>query len=151
MTEYERKLNEFYTYFGTHKTMVLSTSANDNVSSRMMSTVIINGKIYFQTDKTFEKYNQIIANQNVSFCVDNIQIKGICTEIGKPKTNKTFIEIYKKSYPNSYKMYSNLENEVLFETKPTYIKRWIYENNIPYIEILDLKNKEYIKIKYNLE
>lgn len=54
--------------------MVLSTSLNDVVTSRMMSVVLINKKIYFQTDRTFRKYRQLKENPRVSLCVDNMQI-----------------------------------------------------------------------------
>ena len=49
----------FYKELGESKKMVLSTSLNDVVTSRMMSIVVLNKKIYFQTDRTFRKYKQI--------------------------------------------------------------------------------------------
>ncbi len=72
---FKEKLNELYTEFGDSKVMVLSTACNNKVSSRMMSIVFIDGKFYFQTDKKFRKYKQVLSNFNVALCIDNIQVE----------------------------------------------------------------------------
>ena len=46
MTKLGKKLAEFYQSFGKAKKMVLSTSSEGKVSSRMMSVVLIDGKPY---------------------------------------------------------------------------------------------------------
>ena len=74
---FDEKYNNFFDEFGKGKAMVLSSSENNIVSSRMMSVVQANGLFYFQTDKTFRKYSQLIANPQVALCINNIQIEGI--------------------------------------------------------------------------
>ena len=146
--EFNQQYANFWEKFGVSKKMVLSTSFNDIVTSRMMSIVCIDEKLYFQTDKNFRKYRQIKANSNVALCIDNIQIEGKCEEIGKPIDNKEFINLYKICFESSFNKYSNLENERLFMVIPTFIKRWVYIENIPYMEIFDLKNNKYELKKY---
>ncbi|MGN0521553.1 MAG: pyridoxamine 5'-phosphate oxidase family protein [Eubacterium sp.] len=148
MNNFNQKLNDFYDAFGTGKAMVLSTASNNKVSSRMMSVILIDGIFYFQTDRRFRKFNQIIDNPNVSLCIDNIQIEGKCTQIGTPSDKRDFIEQYKNTFPGAYKMYSISNNEVLFSIEPLYIQKWIYENDIPFIEIFDIKLKKYDRIPY---
>lgn len=148
MDSFENKKEEIFLNFGNSKNMVLSTSYQDKVTSRMMSVIIFDGEFYFQTDKNFRKYNQIKNNTNVSLCCDNISVDGVCTELGKPLDNQKFNELYEKHYNYSYQQYSSLDNERLFKVIPTYIQMWTYENSKPYIEILDLKSKEYRKIQY---
>lgn len=148
MNSFENKKEEIFLNFGNSKNMVLSTSYQDKVTSRMMSVIIFDGEFYFQTDKHFRKYNQIKNNPNVSLCCDNISIEGVCTELGKPLDNQKFNELYEKHYNYSYRQYSSLDNERLFKVIPKYIQMWTYENSKPYIEILDLKSKEYRKIQY---
>ncbi len=143
------KLNEFYTEFGDSKIMVLSSACNNKVSSRMMSIVFIDGKFYFQTDKNFRKYKQIIANPNIALCIDNIQIEGICKECGQPFDNVKFIEVFKKNYESSYEKYSNLGDEVLFEISPNYMQRWLYIDGEPYIQKFDFIKQEYNISSYN--
>lgn len=100
--EFQEAYANFYKEFAKSKKMVLSTSLNDVVTSRMMSILVLNKKMYFQTDKAFRKYSQLKGNPNVSLCIDNIQIEGHCEEIGHPSENIEFCEAYKKYYTGSY-------------------------------------------------
>ena len=143
MSFFSEKYSDLMDQFGTSKKMVLSTAEKNIVSSRMMSVIQINGKLYFQTDKTFRKYRQIAQNPSVALCIDNIQIEGRCREIGRPLENNEFLQKFQRCFPDSYKRYSLLENEVLFEVTPTYIERWVYIDSVPFIEIYDISNEEY--------
>lgn len=133
------------------KKMVLSTSANEKVSSRMMSVVQKNGIFYFQTDSNFRKYQQIKKNPNVALCIDNFQIEGICKEIGHPLKNADFCLLYQENFKNSFDAYTHLKTETLFEINPTFIERWIYKNGNPFIETFDFAQKSYKIEEYNLK
>lgn len=137
------KYNNFIAEFGKGKTMVLSTSVDNIVSSRMMSVVLIDDLFYFQTDVGFKKYKQLIANPNVALCIDNIQIEGVAEELGLPIENTLFCERFKECYKGSYDAYTALKNERLFAVRPVYIERWIYKEKVPYIETFDFIEKEY--------
>ena len=139
---YERKLSELFRTIGKVRKMVLSTSFDNRVTSRMMSFVIFDNKFYCQTDKTFLKYQQIKSNPNVALCIDNIQIEGIAKNIGKPLENKKFINLFKQYYKTSYEIYSFLENEILLEIEPTFIGVWTYKDFIPIREFYNLETKE---------
>lgn len=148
MDTFKDKYNKFLIEYGKARKMVLSTSENDMVTSRMMSIIQIDGLFYFQTDKELRKYNQLINNPKVALCIDNIQIQGICKDIGHPTKNKTFLRIYKECYNNSYNMYTSLKNERLFVIVPTYLERWIYKDGIPFLELFDIEKKQYKLNKY---
>ena len=128
--------------------MVLSTSLKDVVTSRMMSVVAMDGKLYFQTDNTFRKYVQLKGNSNVALCIDNIQMEGTCREIGHPMEHDEFCNVYRHAFPSSYERYSKLQNERLFVITPTFIERWIYVDSVPYVETFDVMNEEYTLQKY---
>ena len=149
MNVFGDKLEAFFSDFGKGRKMVLSTSENDIVSSRMMSVVQINGVFYLQTDITFRKYRQLTSNRNVALCIDNIQIEGICEELGHPLEDTLFCERFQECFKGSYDAYTALENERLFAVTPTYIERWIYKDGVPYIETFDIKGQAYNIIKYN--
>ena len=148
MHMFKDNYESFLVEFSKGKTMVLSSSLNDKVSSRMMSIVCINGLFYFQTDKTFRKYNQLISNPNVALCTDNIQVTGICKEIGHPLENSLFCNVYKACFSGSFSAYSTLKNERLFVVTPTYIERWIYMDFEPFIEVFDIEKEKYMLTKY---
>lgn len=149
MDEFYQKVTAFFSDFGKGRKMVLSTSENGRVSSRMMSIVQIGGELYFQTDKTMKKYTQIMKNNNVALCIDNIQIEGRCTEAGHPLDNAAFCDIFQECFKSSYSAYSALSNERLFVVKPLYIERWIYNEGVPYIETFDMSAKQYGFVRYS--
>lgn len=140
---YQEKYQAFLSEFGKGRKMVLSTSENDKVSSRMMSVVLKNGLFYFQTDMTMKKYRQLCENHNVALCIDNIQIEGVCIEIGRPVENKAFCEHFQQCFKGSYDAYTALQNERLFVVKPTFIERWIYKDGNPFIERFDTEAEKY--------
>ncbi|MDE7229281.1 MAG: pyridoxamine 5'-phosphate oxidase family protein [Oscillospiraceae bacterium] len=143
MDTFSEKYEAFLLEFGKGRKMALSTSVNNKVSSRMMSVVLIDGKFCFQTDATSRKYRQLSANRNAALCTDNIQIEGICYEIGHPLDNAPFCSRFQECYKGSYDAYTSLKNERLFALDPTYIERWVYKDKIPYIERFDLKARSY--------
>lgn len=148
MENFVEKYAELFLSLGEAKNMVLSTSLNDYVASRTMSIIIIDRRLYFQTDKASQKYSQLHKNPNVSLCMDNIQIEGKCVEIGIPTDNLLFCELYKKHFPTAYDMYSRLPNERLFCVKPLYIKKWLYVDGQPYEELFQPLKKKYERRKY---
>lgn len=137
------KIRLFFSDFGKGRKMVLSTSENNRASSRMMSIIQIDRIFYFQTDIKMNKYHQIISNNNVALCIDNIQIEGICEEKGHPLKNIDFCNVFQECFKGSYDAYSSLKDERLFSVAPTYIERWVYKNGMPYIETFDIKNQQY--------
>ena len=146
--EFQEQLADFFRELGTGREMVLSTSLNDVVTSRMMSFVIMKEKFYFQTDKTFRKYDQIMGNANVALCVANIQVEGLCREAGIPLENEEFSKAYEKNFSGSFNRYSSLKNERLFVVDPVFIQRWIYIDGAPYIETFDVKRKRHTLTPY---
>lgn len=145
---FEEEYIKFWQEFGISKKMVLSTALNDYVTSRMMSIINLNNKLYFQTDNTFRKYNQLKRNPHVALCIDNIQIEGLCNEVGTPIENEDFCNAYRDCFTNSFNRYTLLKNERLFAVTPTFIERWVYINGTPYVQIFDIENREYISKQY---
>ena len=146
---FKEKYKEFLDDFGEGRTMVLSTSANEKFSSRMMSIVQHEGVFYFQTDRTMRKYWQICENRNVALCIDNIQIEGKADGAGRPNEHKIFSELFRKQFKGSADAYSSLDNERVFEVRPTFIQRWLYIDGVPYIERFFINDKRYSLEKYD--
>lgn len=129
---------EFLQEFGDGKAMVVSTSLHNQVASRMLSVVLIDGKFYFQTDRTFRKYQQMKENPNIALCIDNIQIEGQCEEVGHPTEHAAFCTAYQECFKSSFERYTSLANERLFVVTPVFIERWRYIGGVPYIETFEL-------------
>lgn len=141
---------KFFKELETKDHMVLATSANDRVTARNVSTIFMNGKIYFQTDVEFFKYNQITQNSNVALCESDLQIEGIAKAVGHPleEHNKDFLKLFSKKQISSFEQYTYLPNEVVIEVTPKLIEMWAYENNRPYIYNLNLENDDFSKRDY---
>ncbi|WP_418633246.1 pyridoxamine 5'-phosphate oxidase family protein [Ruminococcus sp.] len=152
MTEiFEVKLRELFDRLGESRIMVLATGDGSRISARSMSVVIYDNKFCFQTDRTFVKYRQLMMNKNAALCCENISVEGTAEEIGRPVENARFCRLYKQHFEGSYNAYSELENEVVFRLTPKLIKMWIYENGLPYVEIYDVENQTYEKIRQTIQ
>lgn len=145
---FEQQYETFWLSFGQGRKMVLSTALYNVVTSRMMSVVALDGSLYFQTDKTFRKYHQLSENPHVALCIDNIQIEGICSEIGKPMDHAAFCTAFKACFPDAFRRYSLLKNERLFVVSPRRIERWLYMADTPYVETFDVAHKRYALKQY---
>ena len=148
MSRFREKYESFLAEFAKGKTMVLSSFDNGKVSSRMMSVVCISGAFYFQTDRTFRKYKQLIGNPQAALCIDNIQIEGVCRALGHPMDNPLFCRVFEECFPGSFRAYSSLENERLFVLEPEHVQRWVYKNGVPFIEVFDIKEQKHEITEY---
>jgi general stress protein 26 len=110
------------------KIAVLSTAADNRVTSRAMSFIRLADDLYFQTDKRFLKIQQIRKNKNVAVCRDNIQIEAEAEIRGHSSlpANQDFVEKFKKKHPGSYKAYTNGKNQVVVRLKLKLITIWKY-------------------------
>lgn len=138
----------FLLEFGKGRKMVLSTSLQDYVTARMMSVVQREGIFYFQTDREMRKYEQLSGNLHVALCIENIQIEGLCREIGRPLEEPEFCRLYEECFPGSFRRYSALEKERLFAVTPLRVERWLYLEGKPYWEEMDVERRTYICREY---
>ena len=150
--DYNQLEEEIFETLKSKAVFVVATCDNNRVTARNLSCVIKDKKIYFQTDKTFIKYQQIINNPKVALCINNIQIEGIAAPIGHPLENKNnwFKTLYSENYPQSFENYSKMENEVIIEVIPSLITLWKYINNKPLRDYLDIINKKAQREYYNI-
>lgn len=141
--DFELASKEFYEILDKKSIIVLSTSENDRVTSRNMSCIMHNDKIYYQSDKGHTKSIQVMNNKNVSLCIDNLQIEGIVTRVGSinDKDLSFFKEKYKKKYQGSYNAYSNLINNGVFEVEITNITIWNYDGENVFRDFINMKKK----------
>jgi uncharacterized pyridoxamine 5'-phosphate oxidase family protein len=147
---YQSELEKIYTHIGESKIMALATSSQNYPTVRLMSCIIYQNKIFFQTGTDLIKYKQICENNNVALCVDNIQIEGIANTLGgiNDRQNSEIMDMYKKHYKNSYETYEHNETEVLIEIILKKIIKWDYENGKPYRVFIDIDNKQAKKEMY---
>lgn len=144
-TDLNENLPRLWELLGSHSVMTLSTCADNRVTSRPMSVVIINGKFYCQTDINYMKCRQLSKNPNAALSFKNFSIEGICRIIGKPTEHGFFMRAMEQHFPSAAERWSSIPTECLLEITPTLVYLWEYENSKPYMEYWDFENKTYRK------
>ncbi len=126
---FEKEKNELFTKIGKTYNMVLSTSDRENVSSRMVSVISYNEKLYITSMKS-EKLEQIEKNPNIALCADTMQIKGNGKILGyaSDEKNKEVMMEYKNILPKSFELFASNPEAVLAEFTLVQCKWW---KNVP--------------------
>ena len=143
----KEKILDFISNMGV---CVLATGANDIITARNISVVNDGFDVYFNTDKIFTKYKQIVSNKNVAFCKDNYQMEGVAEILGHPNDEELFTNMYKEKHMNSYKKYSHLENEIVIKVKLKKVQVWNYVGNQTYLINYDVDKNELKTEKYEI-
>ncbi|MBR4223820.1 MAG: pyridoxamine 5'-phosphate oxidase family protein [Oscillospiraceae bacterium] len=141
-------MNEFDTLWeelGSSRIMVLSTCADGRVTSRSMSVVIYDGKLWCQTNMDYMKCAQIRKNHNVSLCWSNISVEGECRILGAPYTVSGFLAAMDRAYPDAVKRWAHIPEERVLEITPSLVRSWVYEDGVPYIRTWDMRDMTYRK------
>lgn len=141
--DYNELEKEIFDYLDKKKHIVLATCLNDEPTARTVSHITLDNKIYFQTDIKFDKCMQIGENNNVALCLENYQIEGTAKILEHPfnEKNKRFLNKFKQIHEKSFNEYSALEDEVVIEINPIFIKIWKYIDDKPYIEYLNITDR----------
>ncbi len=139
--EYKNELENVYKQLGDSGIIVLATSSEDMPTIRSMSYVVVDGKLYFQTESEMEKAIQMKQNPNVALCQSNIAIKGTAKCKGRilSEENAVVMELYKQKHRGSYDAYSHMEKGELYEVTPNFITVWTYIEGEPYRKYIDCK------------
>ena len=126
---FEKEKNELFAKIGKTYNMVLSTSDMGNVSSRMVSVISYNEKLYITSMKS-EKLEQIEKNPNIALCADTMQIKGNGKILGyaSDEKNKEIMMEYKNILPESFELFASNPEAVLAEFTLVQCKWW---KNVP--------------------
>lgn len=139
--DYETLKKEFFHHLEQEGSLVLATASDQHVTARMISHIILDEAIYFQTDQTFEKVKQIKINPNVALCVGNIQIEGTAILLGHPFTCPPFLEKFSRVHTDSKEQYSKMKDEVVIKVDPKKVVFWKYEDGKPLRDFLNLETQ----------
>ena len=78
---FETKKKEFFERLGETCYMVLATSHKDYPMASTMTCLVFDNAIWMQTDKKFDKYNQLLNNPQVALVKNATQIEGVVEEL----------------------------------------------------------------------
>jgi len=127
-----------------NKDIVLATSQGSRVTARTVRYVSEGLTIIFFTLTNLKKVAQIKANPKVALCLNNASIEGKAEIISqRGEEGKRIAEIIKKKCPNYFEWWHSRTAELLVFVKvtPTLIGSYVYKDDKPFLEYLDLQNK----------
>lgn len=144
---YRQSIEKILNILNVTKYATLATANKSGEVSASQVCIVNNGlTVFVQTDKTFEKIQNIKENSNIALNLGAFYFKGKAELLGHPSANPEFIEKIKEKHPETYVNYTNLPNEVLVKITLTEAKIWGGDNskdihNQETILIVDLINK----------
>lgn len=144
---YSQSIEKILNILNVSKYATLATANKSGEVSASQVCIVNNGlTVFVQTDKTFEKIQNIKENSNIALNLGAFYFKGKAELLGHPSANPEFIDKIKEKHPETYVNYTNLPNEVLVKITLTEAKIWGGDNlkdihNQETILIVDLINK----------
>ena len=127
--QFDETHNKIIKALECNESIVIATFNKNKIAARTVYFVLLDSNIYFLTSKAYDKYKQIVKNQNVALCSDNIQIEGITEIIGHPmlEENKTILECFLAKHPENEnnKRYVKQKNSVFIKVEINKISAWI--------------------------
>jgi len=110
--DYSEVSNETLKLMENIKEMVFSTSLNNHVTSRTVSTACKGTTVVFLSYKNNTKCIQIQGNPRVALCFENIQIEGVATMRGllRDEDNAAYANIYKEKQERYYEKCKDKDN-----------------------------------------
>lgn len=112
--DYYEVSNETLKLLENVKEMVFSTSLNNHVTSRTVSTACKGTTVVFLSYKNNTKCIQVQGNPFVALCFENVQIEGVATmrDLLKVEENASYLNMYKEKqemYFNKCKDKDNMD------------------------------------------
>lgn len=137
---FQKTVRDKYKYFSDVKEMVLATSLNNHVTSRLVSVACFENHIYFLSWKHHTKCKQISQNPNVSFCHKNLQMIGNATikGVATSENNSEISRRFESKQPHIYRAFSMIDGMVIVETVITHIKAWEKTETGYFIDYIDI-------------
>jgi general stress protein 26 len=146
--EYQSALKLAFSKLGTHRIMSLAACKDNCPTLRSVSAIITDNKIYFKTDKAFEKTAVLLENPNCAINFWGVAIEGRSQNLGK--VNSEFASLYKKFWDKSYTAYAHIETEILFEITPKKIEVWDQdENDKAFFVLIDCETQTATRTLYD--
>ena len=131
----EVNIEQLYDTLRKSETIVLSTSKNDYVTSRLISPLVLNDKLYIKTSNSTEKVSQLEANPNVAMNVAYFSLTGVTNILGsvEKEENKDIKENYMKRYIGSFNPNDEYQakDDIFIEISIKSVSQWFFENDEP--------------------
>lgn len=139
---YEELEEEVLAYLEDAKLVTLATSTGDRVTARTVSIVHDGLTIFFQSEESMTKNEQIAANPNVAISASAFRLEGEAREIGRPLDHAIFAHLFAAAHPYAFAQFSGRSVTRLFEIRPRLVSLWKFDaERGPYEDFLDVESR----------
>ncbi len=140
--DYSVIINEVQNTFSENREIILATSYKDRVTSRTVSFVNKDLKIYFISWEHNKKIRQIANNPRVALTLLNIQIEGRAKVLGKPTDYQDVGDLFRAKFSDRwFDAFSQIPHMVLVEIEVEYLVKFENINRRFHLQNIDLVNK----------
>ena len=140
--DYTTIIDEVQNIFTENREITLATSYNDRVTSRTVSFVNKDLRIYFISWEHNKKIQQIIKNPRVALTLLNIQIEGSAKVLGKPIDYQEVGDLFRAKFSDRwFDAFSHIQEMVLVEIEIDYLVKFENINRRFHLQNIDLVNK----------
>lgn len=140
---FEEIVNEKFKVLEDVTEMVLSTSSENRVTSRVVSTACYGSKVIFLSWGHHTKCTQMRINPMVALCHDNYQIEGIASIKGDvvDENNSNYAQLYQAKQTKYFDIFSRFEGMQIIQIEIQSLSCFGFEGNKFYVDRIDLLNK----------
>ena len=140
--DYDIIMHEVQNIFTENREITLATSYTDRVTSRTVSFVNKDLRIYFISWEHNKKIQQIIKNPRVALTLLNIQIEGSAKVLGKPTDFQDVGDLFRAKFSDRwFDAFSHIKEMVLVEIEIDYLVKFENINRRFHLQNIDLVNK----------
>lgn len=147
--QFQERLNPILASLGEAKEIVLSTSAGNRVTSRIVSCACNSEEVLFLSWEHHTKCRQIKTNPLVALCYKNLQIEGRAEILGNPldSAHKKHTDTFRKMQPSIFDNFSKLPGMTLVRIAITAITAWTRDAQGYKIDHFDLEKRTYQSVR----
>ena len=123
---YSELKNEVEERLKGEETVVLSTSADNRVTARLLCHINYGVEVLVSTNRNSLKVDQMRRNPNVALTVGNLTIEAVAELYGHPESHPTFLADYAAKFPDLGKLYQSTPDDLLVMIRPSRISLYRY-------------------------
>jgi hypothetical protein len=139
---YEELESEIAAKLAETKLVTLATAVDDRVTARTVSIVSDGLRIFFQTECSSVKSQQIAANENVAVSSGDLRIEGSARQIGRPLDHPPFARRFAGDHEHAFRQFSGRRTTRLFEIRPRRASIWRFDPEIgPHEDFLEIEDR----------
>jgi len=129
------------------KNIVLATCGDEQVTTRLVGHLLLDGQIVFSTCLRSFKVAQMQKNPKVAFFLDGLNIEAEASLYGHPQSYPAFTEAYGQKYPEYVSTYGYMPDDVVITAQIKKISIYVFADGKGCKDIIDFEASKAYRIE----